>query len=400
MNQPSKPAILFLASRLPYPPIGGDRLKNHSLLGILARRYRVHLVALTDRPVPDAFRTWADDIGLSYRLFYKPRWKSYLHTLYGLFFNRRPLQVNYYHFKDVARYVADTAPQFDLIFATLIRTAPYAMPLSQPKIIDMADAIGLNYLKARKASRSWFWKLIYSIEDERLMAYEKECIRAFDRILLFNKEEARYFHSPSVVWVPHGVNERLLTYEKKDPAYARAVTFFGKMDYQPNIDAVLWFSKQVLPHLHPALRFVIAGASPTRQVRRLARDPRIEVTGFVDDPYALLKGSLCTVAPMQTGGGIQNKVLETMALGTINIVSPLAARGIGAEHGRHWFVIDDPREMASTINKIFRTPERFQPMGEAARTFIRRHFTWKIYGEKIYHIIDQLLEEQPSRPKK
>jgi len=138
----------------------------------------------------------------------------------------------------------------------------------------------------------------------------------------------------------------------------------------------------------------MVGASPTRQVRRLARHPRIEVTGFVDDPYALLKGSLCTAAPMQTGGGIQNKVLETMALGTVNIVSPLAARGIGARHGRHWLVIDDPQEMAHTLNDIAAHPEKYLPLGTAARDYIRRHFTWTIYGRKIREVVEQVRKEK------
>jgi len=387
--------ILFLSSRPPYPPIGGDRLKNYWLLKILSKHFKVHLVSITEQKVPKEFYDWANNLGLSYEIFQKDKRQSYFNTLKGFLTNTLPLQVNYYYFKDIQKYIDQIYQEYDLLFATLIRTAKYIVHKGKPKILDMADSIGQNYLRSAKNTTSAFWRIIYSIEGKRLISFEKYCILHFDKTLFFNKEERDYFNLPEkTTWIPHGVNEYLLVYEKHDPKYKDFVAFFGKMDYQPNIDAVLWFVENVLPYLNRDLKFIVVGAYPKKIIRDLPKKfKNVEVTGYVEDPYLILKSCLCVVAPMQTGGGIQNKILESMALGTINIVSSLAAKPIGAEHGKHFLVCDDPKEMANLINKIYDNPKNFEPLKRNAREFIMNNFTWSIYEKKLMEIIENILKK-------
>jgi len=163
------------------------------------------------------------------------------------------------------------------------------------------------------------------------------------------------------------------------------------MDYQPNIDAVLWFVENVLPHLNRDLKFIVVGAYPKKIIQDLPKTfKNVEVTGYVEDPYLILKSCLCVVAPMQTGGGIQNKILESMALGTINIVSSLAAKPIGAEHGKHFLVCDDPKEMVNLINKIYENPKNFEYLKVNARDFIKNNFTWQITKKNFLNVIDNV----------
>jgi len=388
--------ILFLTSRLPYPPVGGDRLKNYWLLKILSKHFKVHLVSITDQKAPKEFYDWANDLGLTYRLFQKDKRQFYFNTLKGFLTNTLPLQVNYYYFKDVQKYIVQIYQEYDLLFATLIRTARYIVNKQKSKILDMADSIGQNYLRSAKNTTSLFWRIIYSIEGKRLINFEKYCIVHFDKTLFFNKEERDYFNLPEkTIWIPHGVNEYLLVYEKRDPKYKDYVAFFGKMDYQPNIDAVLWFVENVLPHLNRDLKFIVVGAYPKKIIQDLPKKfKNVEVTGYVEDPYLILKSCLCVVAPMQTGGGIQNKILESMALGTINIVSSLAAKPIGAEHGKHFLVCDSPKDMANLINKIYETPKNFEYLKVNARDFIKNNFTWQIYEKKLLNVIDNVLNKK------
>jgi len=164
------------------------------------------------------------------------------------------------------------------------------------------------------------------------------------------------------------------------------------MDYQPNIDAVLWFVANVLPRLDQNLTFGIVGAYPTKKVKSLERKYKnVVVTGFVEDPYEIVKSSLCVVAPMQTGGGIQNKVLESMALGTINIVSSLAAKPIAARNTEEFLVIDDPVDIALTINDIYKNPEKYVHIKEKSREYIKANFTWSIYERKIIDVIKSVV---------
>jgi glycosyltransferase involved in cell wall biosynthesis len=388
--------ILFLTSRLPYPPVGGDRLKNYWLLKILSKHFKVHLVSITDQDVSKEFYDWANDLGLTYKLFQKDKRQFYFNTLKGFLTNTLPLQVNYYYFNDLQKYINEIYQEYDLLFATLIRTAKYIVYKEKPKILDMADSIGQNYLRSAKNTTSLFWRIIYSIEGKRLINFEKYCILHFDKTLFFNKEERDYFNLPEkTTWVPHGVNDYLLVYEKRDPKYKNYVAFFGKMDYQPNIDAVLWFVENVLPHLNRDLKFIVVGAYPKKIIQDLPKKfKNVEVSGYVEDPYLILKSSLCVVAPMQTGGGIQNKILESMALGTINIVSSLAAKPIGAEHGKHFLLCDNPKDMANLINKIYDNPQNFEYLKVNARDFIKNNFTWQIYEKKILDVIDNVLNKK------
>jgi glycosyltransferase involved in cell wall biosynthesis len=386
--------ILFITSRLPYPPIGGDRLKAYWLLKILSKHFEVHLVSIANAKIDKEFYDWADENGLSYKLFQKSKKHFYYNVLNGVFLNRLPLQVNYYYFKDVQNYINNIYENFDILFGVLIRTARYIIDKEKPKILEMTDSIGLNYLRSVKRTSSIKWKYIYLIEGSRLIRFERYCINNFSKTLFVNNQEREYFNlSEKTEWMPNGVNENLLNYEKKDSKYSNCIAFFGKMDYQPNVDAVLWFVKNVLPFLNRKLKFVIVGANPIKTIQNLSRHyENIDVTGFIEDPYLILKSALCIVAPMQTGGGVQNKILECMALGTINIVSSLAAAPIGAESGKHLLVVDDSRELIERINEIYENPGKYEALKLNAREFIRNNFTWRIYEKKLLQIIHNLLK--------
>lgn len=384
--------VLFLTSRLPYPPIGGDRLKNYWMLNILSKYFNVHLVSITDKNVPKDFYDWVNHLGISYKIFKKSKIDSYINAL-RFITKSLPIQVNYYFYKEIKSYVDSIYAEFDLLISTLIRTSEYIIDKDKPKILDMTDSIALNYIRSKKRVTSFKWKLIYTIESRRLINYERRCINHFDKILLFNKEEVDSFQNPSkVVWISPGVNDQLLKYQNVNAEYKNSVVFFGKMDYQPNIDAVLWFVKNVLPHIDQEIRFIIVGAYPTKVIRNLEKKYKnIKVTGYIEDPYQIIQSSLCVVAPMQTGAGIQNKILESMALGTINIVSSLAAKPIGAIHEKDFLVIDDPIEIANKINDIFRHPEKYYSLKINSRNFIKNNFTWDIYEKKLLQIIEEVL---------
>ncbi len=383
--------ILFLSSRLPYPPIGGDRLKSFWLLKILSKKYKIHLISIVDSELPAEFSKWAEDLGITYKIFKKKKFEFYKNAL-NFVFNKLPIQVNYYYFKDIQEYLDSIYNDFDIIFATLIRTAQYVMYYDKPKILDITDSIALNYMKSIKNTKSIKWKVIYSLESHRLLKYEKLCIVRFDKTLFVNKEEEEFFKElKKTFWISNGVNEELLKYEKKNQNYQNYVVFFGKMDYQPNIDAALWFIENILPEMDNNLIFCVVGAYPPYFLKDLEKKYKnVMVTGFVDDPYEIIKSSVCVVAPMQTGGGIQSKILESMALGTVNIVSTFAAKPIGAKKNVHFIVEDNPQQIAKIINDIYINPEKYEQMKIESKNYISANFTWNIYEKKLIEVIKEV----------
>ena len=169
------------------------------------------------------------------------------------------------------------------------------------------------------------------------------------------------------------------------------------MDYQPNIDSVLWFVNNVLHRLRKEIKFIVVGAYPTKVIKDLPKKYKnVEITGFIEDPYLILKSSLCIVAPMQTGGGIQNKILECMALGTINIVSSLAAKPIGALHNQHFIINNTPEEFINTIHTLFENPGIYNYLKINSQQYIKDNFTWDKYEKKIISVIETTLSNNNS----
>lgn len=383
MNRKKK--VLLLTSRIPYPPIAGDKLKSYNLLRILSKHYSVYLVVITDEIFDSKIEKELAKYTIEYKLFLKPKYRCYLNTVKSLF-NRLPLQVNYYCFKDVQKYINDISKNMDFSVCTLIRTSKYLENYKGKKYLDMVDSIALNYYRSKKKVESFFWKLIYTIEVKRLFNYEKKVVKEFDNTFYVNKFESVYWASfGRTTWIPNGVSENLLKYEKYNDNYKNCIVFFGKMDYQPNVDAVLWFVDNVLKKINKNITFLIVGTNPHKKISRLTKlFDNIKVTGFVSDPYEILKSSLLVVAPMQTGGGIQNKVLESMALGTINIVSSLAAKPIvGAIDREHLLISDNPDEIADLINDIFQNRNKYNYLKLNAKRLIEEHYTWENYELKL-----------------
>ncbi len=245
----------------------------------------------------------------------------------------------------------------------------------------------------QKTTNSVLFKMIYTIESKRLSCYEPKIINQSDLTLCVNKAEAedvsRY---GNVKWIPNGVNESIFEYNKRDGNYQYSIAFFGAMFYQPNIDAVLWFDKYVLDWVDSKIRFYIIGSKPSKEVCELAKKrSNVIITGFMEDPYLILNSCDVILAPMQNGGGIQNKILETMALGKVNILTTYAAEPIiGGIAGQHFLVEDNPEKMAELVNDVCFSFDKYAMIGKTAKQLILEQYTWTNYKDKLYNAITDL----------
>ncbi len=395
-----KAKCLLILPRPVFPTVGGYAIKNKQLIDILHQHYDLTLVVLSDHPIMTDEKEFYTTHSSLFRYFYYPKIRYWFNAFRALF-SSKPLQVGYFYYPEVQKFVNQHIQDQNIVVGVLIRSMAYLQhrPQNTIAVFDMVDSIALNYQRSIQKVHSLFWKCLYKIEKNRLFKAEEYWVSQADITYLFNNEECKYWQKfGHVELVPHGVYDKLFLYEQTDPKFSNAVVFIGKMDYQPNIDAVVWYIKNVHSIIGDKVPFIIVGAYPTKEVYNLAQHfSNIEITGFVDDPYLIIKSSLLVIAPMQTGGGIQNKILESMALGKIVLTSSIAASPIvGAQHNQHFMIADTPSQYIDTILKIREHPEQYQSIGNAARQFIQQHYTWAAYAQKYIAGIEKELQQKTT----
>lgn len=391
--------ILVLSSRIPYPLIGGDRNRVYQISKILGTRYQVDLLAINEN------RTKREELGALDKIFDDLILFNFGLTMlkanaFQKLFSPKPTQVAGYHFKTIQKWIDKHFDEYELVYCNHIRTAEYARRLPCKKVLDFHDAISMNYKDALSRTRG-FWRAFYFIEDKRLLPYELGVLQAFDKYFITSQADKDYLLANAsmstdidIKVIPMGVNDKALKRAMNLEKEENWLAFLGKMDYYPNEDAVIYFAEEIFPLLRRKdkdLKFVIIGAYPTGRVRALNEIQGVEVTGFVDDPYEYLEKAKIVVAPMRFGSGIQNKILEAMALRRPVVTTSKGARGIAGEDGEHFVVANKPEEMAEKILELLNAVEERRAIGQNARALIEEKYTWDVIGGKLLKEIEEIV---------
>lgn len=389
--------ILMLAHRIPYPPYTGDKTRAYHIARYLARRHDLDLAFFVDDRADlagvDALQQLVD--GVEFARIWKP-W-NLLKGLGGMSVGGS-LSLSYFRSQALRKRLAARLAQagYDLVYASSSPMAQYARALGLPVVMDFVDVDSDKWAQYGRHSRpplSW----LYRMEGRRLQAAEAAIARWAGLCVLATEPEETLLRS-FAPWAKTAVVPNGIDLEYFRPAEARAtspaVIFTGAMDYLPNVDAVRYFCDEILPRVRREVsdtRFYIVGLNPTADVRRLADNANVVVTGTVPDvrPY-YERASVC-VAPLRIGRGVQNKVLQAMALGMPVVASSVAQRGLQAEPGRHLYVEDDPAAFASRITGLLSSPEERLAMGRRARAFVEGHHAWDSSGARLDAMIRTLV---------
>jgi sugar transferase (PEP-CTERM/EpsH1 system associated) len=323
--------VLFLTHRLPYAPNRGDRIRAYHIVRTLAARMEVEIVSLVHDDNELAQTSRLRDMGIPVSAIPAPRLRNFAHATLRLA-GRQPLThllLDAPGFTAALRRIVRERPP-DVVLAYCSGMARFGLesPLSGiPLVVDLVDVDSEKW-SALSQSSSWPKRWIYGREARHLAEFERRMAHAAATTLVINERERDTLRAlapaTDVVIVPNGVDVRPLV--PSDPPEERPrVVFCGVMNYTPNVDAAIWFSRNVWPAIRarrPDARFVIVGSDPNQGVRRLHSDENgIEVTGTVDDVRPYLWQSAVAVAPLLTARGMQNKVLEALGAGLPAVVS-------------------------------------------------------------------------------
>jgi sugar transferase (PEP-CTERM/EpsH1 system associated) len=399
--------ILFLSHRIPYPPNKGDKIRAWHLLKHLAGHARVHVGAFVDDPDDmrhaDALRAVCGEVHL---VALDPRMAK-LRSLTGLL-GGEALSLPYYRDASMqgwVRYMLATHPIRDIVLYSSA-VAQYVMDATHcTRIMDFVD-IDSDKWRQYAPTQRWPLSWVYRREADRLLEWERRVARELDASLFVSRAEAEDFRrlapesAARIGWYANGVDADYFSpaHDFANPfeTGTRALVFTGAMDYWPNVDAVTWFAREVFPELrraHPEARFVIVGSRPAPQVRALASLPGIVVTGFVEDVRPYLAHAALAVAPLRIARGIQNKVLEAMAMACTVVASPAAFTGIEAEPGRELLLADTAREWVDGVEAAL--APHAPDLGPAARECVLARYGWEANLAVVRGLLDEAAKRKP-----
>ena len=386
------PEILFLAHRAPWPPDRGDRIRSWHMFKALARLAPVHVAAQCDSQL-DADIARAKLAPLAASLHLEVRTRTRPAALLQSLVRRQPASVTAFGHAGLARHVGGLINHGNIthIVGFSGQMGQYIPPrerFSGPVVMDFVDVDSAKFAAYADAAGNPLLRGVYARESRLLAAYEASLARRADASLFVSPAEAALFRGRSGYGRVHALENGIDT-ARFDPrgdfkplpaSPGPLLVFTGQMDYRPNIDAVIWFARQVLPLVrqqHPDARFAIVGRAPTRDVAALAALPGVAVTGEVPDVRPWLAAAAVVVAPLLLARGVQNKLLEAMAMARPVAASAAAAEGIDADPALHLRVADGAAAMAAAVAALLADPAAAAAMGAAARRHMVDRYGWE-----------------------
>jgi sugar transferase (PEP-CTERM/EpsH1 system associated) len=376
---------------VPYPLEKGDKLRAFNQLKVLSKRHEIYIFALNDTLLHKEAISILSSFCKEVHIFRLSK-LSILGNVLRFLFTGKPLQCGYFYNrraqKKVDKLIASINP--DHIYAQLIRTAEYVKNKPIKKTLDYQDLFSKGLYRIMEKS-SAIKRRFVNIEYKRVKKYEKEIFNLFDNKTIITQEDKNLFdciQKEELVVVPNGVDtsffKPILSIEKDYD-----LIFTGNMSYTPNVDAAEYIAKQILPHLlkkYPNIRILLCGAAPSHRVSAL-KNEYIEVSGWVEDIRPFYAKSRIFIAPMQLGTGLQNKLLEAMAMQIPCVTSPLAGKPLGAMHGKELFICNNIDEYVEAIDILLQNADRYKIISENAYTFVHANFNWESTTKLLENLI-------------
>jgi sugar transferase (PEP-CTERM/EpsH1 system associated) len=382
--------ILFVANRVPYPPFRGDKLKIYNLAKRLSVNNELFLITFAESKEDYKYIPELEKLFKKVIIIDLPKWQSYLNCLLAIF-SSKPFQVAYFKSRKMKQtvlgFLANNA--VDVIHTQHLRMAQFTAAISKPKILDLPDAFSL-YWKRRIANQGNFLiRLFEKIEYRRLYKFESQITQHFNLSLVCSREDLNYLReehkAKNVDILRNGVDFDTFKTSGQDYSINSVLLFTGNMDYAPNVDAVGYFAKEILPRIVevlPNIKFIIAGQRPVKSVLEL-KSNTIEITGFIPELSVMYQQAAVVVSPLRFGAGTQNKVLEAMAMGIPVVSGNIGFNGLEIENGEGVFLESSAEGFANKVIELLQNQELRKQTGQKGQQVALEKFSWDKISEQL-----------------
>ncbi len=386
-----KPKTIVLLSRLPYPLEKGDKLRAYHFIKEFSKWQDVYLIAISDSKGEQSSIDELTKFCQEVHVFPISSW-SIIKNMLRSFILKLPFQSGYFYnskvASDIQLLIAKIKPNH--IFLQLLRTTEYVKNMYDVDMtIDYMDAFAKG-MERRINGASFPMKQIYRMEYYRLRNYEARVYQWFKNKIIISEQDLNSLYIANiddVKVIPNGVDTDYFLPTLKEKKYD--IIFFGNMSYPPNVSAALYLCKDILPELlktFPHLKVVIAGADPSREVQSLA-NKNIEITGWVDDMRTVIAQSKIALAPMLIGTGLQNKLLQAMAMQIPCITSTLANNALGAVHGESILVGRTTEDYVKHVTTLLNDQALSDKIAFNGEHFVKANFNWEAYARKVHELM-------------
>jgi glycosyltransferase involved in cell wall biosynthesis len=379
--------IVFVASRFPYPVEKGDKLRAFHQIRLLSVDHEIHLVAISHQAIAPEHIRAMEPYCKSIRVFRINQWLLPFQLLIG-WFEGLPLQVSYFLDRTIKRkvqyHIIHLEP--DHVLCQLIRATPYVRALPFPKTLDYMDVFSVGMLQL--AERMKPFGFVFKWESARLSAFERTIYKDFDRHTIISAQDRnrlKLASSDHVAVIPNGVDPSFQSFHlARTPTHD--VVFVGNLGYGPNKEAALYLVNTLRPELLRmgiAIRILLAGARPGNRLKRLAQPGQVTVKGWVEDIREAYADGRILVAPMFSGLGMQNKILEAMAMGLPCVTTSMVNNAIGAEENSEILVGDNAKDLARYIYRLLTNDDLYHQLASGGKTFVQKNYQWEDQVAKL-----------------
>ena len=403
--------FLSLTPQLPYPPRQGAAIRNWGILRELAKQHDVHLLSFAEQDATDLPH-------LASLTTVAPPVRHLTERLRDLIRTTEPDMARRLWSHEFANALEQLLSRhsFDVVQVEGIEMVPYALPYlgHQTGPIWVYDAHNAETDLQRSAMLAdwrkptrWHAAAYSAIQVWKLKRYESQHLPKFDQVVAVSELDAQHLKQLSgatPLVIPNGIDSKQFAPNRYPPAPAMqkqtapALVFTGKMDFRPNVDALLWFVDHILPHIESdGLRPILwaVGQKPHPALARLQSHPQVIITGWVDAIEPYLAGADVVVVPLRMGSGTRLKVLQALSMARPVVGTTLGCAGLSLRHGEHLCLADDPLPFANAISQMLRQPNQAAKMGQQGRKHIQQHFDWRVLVPKLEQALTAI---SPTRP--
>lgn len=390
--------ILSICPAVPALNAKGYQVQAFYRIHHLSRNHDVTVLCFGHGELCKERKSLLEDIGVSVIMISWRKDIAMLQVLKCFFDQKTPFQCAIFCSNGFRSTLNNIIRSFepDLIHLTTFRLLPHLTYCQIPLAIDLVDSMALNF-RRRVDQAPWWSRFLLKVELARVTAYERFAVSKSSVSFVVSSVDKREIGIPHVHVLPLGIDRDV--FRTGVIADRPIVVLTGNMSYKPNIDAAVWFVSRCWPSISiacPDALFLIVGNSPPAVIRKLSRNPTIKVLGFVPVMADIVRSAQVAVAPMQSGSGMQFKILEAMACAVPLVTTQLGLGDIRAKPNHEIIIANTPVEFVGETIKLLRSSRLRSYVGRSGQQFVDRHHTWDVVNSNFEIIINRLFQDTSS----